>query len=109
MEDYLGYLSGIVGTETVIPFMFAMAICGPFLMYKLLNSRPTGLMGALRWPIAILTFFSCLILFVSTGGYFGSEFDYTTIGMGAGLVAFYYAFDAFTSLLPSTCEIQGKE
>ena len=108
MESYLEYLTGIVGAGDVIPLMFIMAIVGPFVMYKLLHTDLTGRFGALKWLIAAMTFLSCLVLFVGTGGYIGSLFDVTTIGMGVGLVAFYYSFDAFTSLLPSTCQMEKK-
>ncbi|MCK4742263.1 MAG: hypothetical protein KAT25_00435 [Sulfuriflexus sp.] len=108
MEDYFNYLGGMVGTITIVPFLFVAAVAGPWIIFYQLHNDKLQWLSRLRWPLAVLTFFSCLFLFISTGGYIGSKFDYASLGMGAGLVSFYYAYDYFTSLLPSTCSIDNK-
>ena len=108
MEDYLDFISGIVGDGIIIPLLFTMAIIGPFAVCKLVRDDKPGWINLVKWLVAILTFFSCLLLWVSTGGYIGGKFGSVDIGMGAGLVVFYYSYNGFTSLLPSTCSIENK-
>jgi len=104
MSEYINYIGGIVGTTAIVPLMFVIAVVGPVLLFNIIQHQQNRL-NSLKWPLAILTFFTCLILFISTGGYIGSLFDSSALGMGAGLVTFYYAYNAFTGLLPSTCPI----
>lgn len=108
MDAYIEYLGTIVGTKAIIPFMFAVSLFGPYIVFKLLHSNVSGKLQVLKWLTAVLTFFSCLVLFVATGGFIGSLLGFSALGMGSGLLAFYFLFDAFTGLLPSTCEIQRK-
>ena len=109
MEDYLNYLSGMVGSIAIVTFMFIVAIGGPLLLFKQLHHDKPGWLNRLKWPLAVVTFFTCLFLFISTGGYIGSLFESAALGMGAGLVTFYYAYNGFTALLPSTCQIESKQ
>jgi len=109
MEDYLSYLSGIVSSEWLVLFMFIIAIVGPILLFSHLHHDKPRLLNQLKWSLAVVTFFSCLFLFLSTGGYIGSKFESAALGMGLGLLAFYYAYNGFTSLLPTTCEIESKQ
>jgi len=109
MEDYLNYLSGIVGHGLIIPFMFIVAIGGPVLLFCHLHHDKPRCLNSLKWPLAAATFFTCLFLFISTGGYIGSKFEFAALGMGLGLLAFYYAYNGFTSLLPTTCAIESKQ
>jgi len=104
MNEYIDYIGGIVGTIAIVPLMFVIAVVGPILLFNLIQHQQNRL-NSLKWPLAVITFFTCLILFISTGGYIGSLFESSALGMGAGLAAFYYAYNAFTALLPSTCSI----
>ncbi len=106
MEDYLNYITGIVGARAVVILMLSVALLGPCVVYRLVNSTLSGWQSKLKWFIAAITYFSCLMLFITTGGFIGSQLDYPALGMGLGLLAFYYAYNAFTSLLPSTCPIE---
>lgn len=108
MDAYIEYLGEIVGVTAIIPFMFVVSISGPYIVYRILHSDASAKVHFLKWVIAVLTFFSCLILLVGTGGYIGSRFGFSALGMGTGLLAFYFIFDAFTGLLPTTCEIEQK-
>lgn len=108
MEDYLDYFAGIVGAKFMVSVIVVLALLGPCIVYKLVNSTLSGWKSKFKWCIAALTYFSCLLLFVVTGGYIGSQFNYPALGMGLGLVIFYYAYNAFTSLLPSTCPVDFK-
>jgi len=108
LDAYIEYLGEIVGMTAIIPFMFVVAILGPYIVYKILHSDVSAKVHFLKWLVAVLTFFSCLILCVGTGGFIGSKFGFSALGMGTGLLAFYFIFDAFTGLLPSTCEIEHK-
>jgi len=107
MENYFNYIGGIVGAKALVPVVFLLAIIGPFFVYKLVHHVHTGWMNAIKWLFAAITFFSCLVLFVCTGGFVGTQLDSPALGMGVGLVAFYYSYNAFTSLLPSTCVIEN--
>ena len=106
MEDYLDYLAGILGAKIMVSVVLSVALLGPCIVYKLVNSTLNSWMSRLKWSIAALTYFSCLILFITSGGFIGTQFDYPALGMGLGLVVFYYSYNAFTSLLPSTCPIE---
>ncbi len=108
MEDYLNYVAGIVGAMFMLPIVFSLALAGPIVIYKLVHNVHTGWLNKVKLFIAVLTFFSCLILFISTAGFIGSQFDFPALGMGLGLVAFYYAYNTFTSFLPSTCPIESS-
>jgi len=108
MLEYLNYLSGLIGSITIVLFMFGVAIAGPFFLFiQLHNEEPTS-SQKLRWIVAAVTFFVCLFLFIVTGGYIGRQFGYSALGMGGGLLSFYYAYNWFTSLLPSTCPISSE-
>lgn len=106
IADYFNYISGIVGAKALVVAMFFVAVIGPCCLYKMVNSQLVGWKSKLKWCLAAVTYFSCLILFITIGGFVGKQFDYPALGMGAGLVAFYFAYNAFTSLLPSTCPIE---
>jgi len=105
MEDYLNYIAGILGAKAVLPIVFSFVLFGPFIVYKLVNSALSAWMTKLKWLLAALTYFSNLIIFISTAGFIGKQLDYPALGMGVGLVLFYYSYKAFTSLLPNTCTI----
>lgn len=106
MEDYFNYIAGIVGAKIIVTAVFTLALLGPCMVYKLVNSSLSGWKSKFKWCLAVLTYFSCLVLFITTGGFVGSQYNYPSLGMGLGLVIFYYAYNAFTSLLPSTCPIE---
>lgn len=108
MEDYLNYVAGIFGAKVMVPIVFSVALLGPCIVYRLVNSTLAGWQNKLKWLIAALTYFSCLMIFIITGGFIGTQLDYPALGMGLGLVIFYYSYNAFTSLLPSTCPIEYK-
>lgn len=109
MDGYFSYISGLIGSMTIVPIMFVIAISGPLVLFNILHHDKPQWLSAIKWPLAVLTFFTCLFLFISTGGYVGSQFDFAALGMGVGLVAFYYAYNFFTGLLPSTCPIENKQ
>ena len=108
MEGYLDFIRDIVGAGAIVPLLFIMAIGGPFFVYKCVHNDKPCWQTTLKWPVAAVTFFSCLLVCISTAGYLGSIFGSADLGMGLGLVVFYYLYSFFTSLLPSTCEIPNK-
>lgn len=108
MDGYFSYISGLVGSAAIVPVMFVIAIVGPLVLFNILHHNKPQWLSAIKWPLAVLTFFTGLFLFISTGGYVGSQFNFTAFGMGVGLAAFYYAYNIFTGLLPSTCAIENK-
>jgi len=108
MDGYFSYISGLVGSEAIVPVMFVIAIVGPLVLFYMLHHNKPQCLRTIKWPLAALTFFTCLFLFISTGGYVGSQFDFAALGMGVGLVAFYNAYNFFTGLLPSTCTIGSQ-
>jgi len=108
MENYFEYIGGIIGANALVPIAFLLALLGPIIVYKLVHHVHSGWLNKVKWFFAALTFFTCLILYISTGGFIGGKFDYPALGMGIGLVAFYYSYNAFTSLLPSTCAIESR-
>ena len=105
MDGYFSYISGLVGSMTIVAIMFVIAVAGPLMIFKTVHHDKPKWLSTMKWPLAVLTFFTCLFLFISTGGYVGSLFDSAALGMGVGLMAFYYTYNAFTALLPSTCSI----
>jgi len=106
MEDYFNYISGIVGADIIVPIVFLLAVFGPIVVYQLVHHVHSGWLNKIKWLFAAITFFSCLVLYISSGGFIGGQFDSPALGMGVGLVAFYYSYNWFTSLLPSTCSIE---
>lgn len=106
MESYFNYIAGMVGTIVIVPFMFMLAIVGPIILYNQLHYNKFPWLDKIKWPLAVLTFMTCLFLFICTGGYIGAKFESAALGMGVGLVAFYYAYNRFTLLLPTTCQIE---
>jgi len=108
MDGYFSYISGLVSSAAIVPVMFVIAIVGPVVIFNILHHDKPHFLRAIKWPLAVLTFFTCLFLFISTGGYVGSKFDFTALGMGVGLVAFYNAYNYFTGLLPTTCTIENQ-
>jgi len=108
LEEYMDYIVGILGTKAVLPIVFSLVLLGPFVVYKLVHNVHTRWLNKVKWIFAVLAFFSCLIIFISTGGFIGFQYDFPALGMGIGLVSFYYAYNGYTSLLPSTCSIEAK-
>ena len=106
IEAYFNYIGAMVGTITVVPFMFMIAIAGPIILFKQLHYHQLSWLNKIKWPLAALTFLTSLFLFVCTGGFIGTQFGSESLGMGAGLVAFYYVYNRFTLSLPTTCQIE---
>lgn len=109
MGDYLNYISKLVGGDPMIPVVFSLALLGPIVVYGLVHNVHTGWLNKVKWLIAIITFFSCLILYIGTAGYIGQKYGFPALGMGVGLVAFYFSYNYFTSMLPSTCSIESSQ
>ena len=108
MQGYFEYISAMLGGTILMVIVFMIAVIGPLLLFNLLKNERPQCLQAFKWPLAALTFFTNLILFIGSGGYIGSLFDVAALGMGGGLVSFYYAYNAFTALLPSTCPVNQK-
>jgi len=106
LGDYLNYISKLVGGDAMLPVVFILALLGPIVVYRLVHNVRTGWLNKFKWFIAIITFFSCLILYIGTAGYIGQKYGFPALGMGLGLVAFYFSYNFFTSKLPSTCSIE---
>jgi len=106
MEAYFNYLGSMIGTITVVPFMFVIAIAGPIILFNQLHYQRLPWLNKAKWPLAVLTFLTCLFLFVCTGGFIGSQLESESLGMGVGLAAFYYVYNRFTLSLPTTCQIE---